>query len=61
MTANAQSVQPAPADETRRNKVIRDLKLALIDHQQLSEAGGFNPYDAHQGRGRIERWEKRRR
>jgi hypothetical protein len=51
----------ATAAEDRRAKVLRELKLALVDQQVQQEAGGFNPYDAQQGRGRTERWEKRRR
>jgi hypothetical protein len=61
MKPDAQNVLPVPVDESRRNKVIRELKLALVDQQQISVDGGFNPYDALQGRVRVERWEKRRR
>jgi len=58
------SVKPAPAptpSEERRDKVMRELKLALVDQQVLSQGAGCNPYESAQGRGHSERWERRRR
>jgi len=40
---------------------MRELKLALVEQLEVKAGSGFNPYDAQQGRGRPERWEKRRR
>jgi hypothetical protein len=51
---------PLPESEERRSKVLRELKLALVGQRETRSAG-FNPYDAEQGRGRQEPWEKRRR
>jgi hypothetical protein len=59
------SVKHGPASpstaEGRREKLLRELKLALVDQQTLRESAGCNPYDALQGRGRAERWAPRRR
>ena len=57
------TLTPASAEtrEERRAKLMRELKLALVDQQVTREAGGFNPYDAQQGQDRTERWAKRRR
>jgi len=52
---------PPTASQSLREKVLRDLKLALVDQQAHREEAGCNPYDALQGRGRTERWEPRRR
>lgn len=52
---------PAPSAEDRRNKVMRDLKLALVDELELRQSGGFNPYDSREGRTHTDRWDRRRR
>jgi hypothetical protein len=53
---------PAATDaEVRREKLMRELKLALVDQQVQREGSGCNPYESVQGRGRSERWERRRR
>ena len=50
-----------PQGEARREQLMRELKLALVDQQVHEEAAGCNPYDALQGHGRPDRWEPRRR
>jgi hypothetical protein len=52
---------PTASGKDRREEVLRELKLALVDQRVQQEGGGFNPYDAEQGRNRTERWQKRRR
>ncbi len=49
------------AAEDRREKLLRDLKLALVDQQVRSEGAGCNPYDALQGQKRSDRWDTRKR
>jgi hypothetical protein len=51
----------AASTEDRREKLIRELKLALVDQHVHREGSGCNPYESVQGRGRSERWEPRRR
>ena len=53
------TLAPVPLD--RRERLVRDLALALVDQRLARESAGFNPYDAQQGTRRVERWEKRRR
>ena len=55
-----QPVSPSTA-EARREKLLRDLKLALVDQQVRSEGAGCNPYDALQGQKRSDRWDTRKR
>jgi len=50
-----------PKGEARREQLMRELKLALVDQQVQQETAGCNPYDALQGHGRPDRWEPRRR
>jgi hypothetical protein len=57
---DADAAAPATRDD-RREKVMRELKLALVDQQVHREGSGCNPYESVQGRGRSERWEPRRR
>lgn len=52
---------PAVTTEDRRDKVMRDLKLALVDEMELRRSGGFNPYDSREGRTHTDRWGRRRR
>ena len=55
---------PVPVPQSsgmRRERVLRDLKLALVDQKVQAEAAGCNPYDALQGTGRRDRWQTRRR
>lgn len=47
--------------EARRQTVLRDLKLALVDQQVRADTGGFDPYNAQQGHARADHWDKRRR
>jgi hypothetical protein len=54
-------VASTPSGADRRAEMLRELKLALVDQRVQQEGGGFNPYDAEQGRNRTERWQKRRR
>jgi hypothetical protein len=58
--AQMKPVATTSADD-RRAKVMRDLKLALIDEMQLRQSGGFNPYDSREGRANTDRWDRRRR
>jgi hypothetical protein len=62
MTSPAKNVPvaPSPADE-RREKVLRDLKLALVDQHAHKETAGCNPYNALQGQVRSDRWGTRKR
>jgi hypothetical protein len=52
---------PAPVQTDRRDRLVRDLTLALVDQRLERESAGFNPYDAQQGQRRQDNWEKRRR
>lgn len=62
MTSPAKTapVAPSPAEE-RREKVLRDLKLALVDQEVHRKTAGCNPYDALQGQVRSDRWDTRKR
>lgn len=63
MTSSVKKNEPvtSPTAQDRREKLLRDLKLALVDQQVRGEAAGCNPYDALQGRGRPDRWDTRKR
>lgn len=52
---------PSSVRTDRRNRLMRDLTLALVDQRLEKESPGFNPYDAQQGQRRRDNWEKRRR
>jgi hypothetical protein len=54
-------VPAVPKAPSRRERLMREIKLALVDQQVKVEATGCNPYDALQGQGRVDRWMPRRR
>lgn len=63
MPATNTKPEPAvkPATTDRRTRVMRELKLALVDRMEQQQSGGFDPYDAREGRGHTSCWEQRRR
>lgn len=62
MTSPAKNlpIVPSPAEE-RREKMLRELKLALVDQEVHKKTAGCNPYDALQGQVRSDRWGTRKR
>lgn len=52
---------PSPVQTERRERLVRELTLALVDQRLEKESAGFNPYDAQQGQRRHDNWGNRRR